>query len=76
MFRAVIPVLELAGAALVLWLTQATIALTGVPGGRIALLPLSLAAGAATINGVTALALARRRDAPLWPLVRRRGCTP
>ena len=64
-----IPVLALAGAALVLWLSQATIALTGVPGGRIALLPLSLAAAAATIIGVTALTFARRGAASLWPLV-------
>jgi hypothetical protein len=69
MFRAVIPAIVLAGAALVLWLSQGTLALTGADGGRIAVLPLSLAALAATAAAAGALASARRRGASFAPLL-------
>jgi hypothetical protein len=68
MIRDAIPAIVLLGAAVVLWLSHGTLAMTGADGGRIAVLPLSILSLAVTAAGVAALAFARRRGASLAPL--------
>ena len=69
MIRDAIPAIVLLGAAVVLWLSQGTLAMTGVDGGRLAVLPLSILSLAVTAAGAGGLALARRRGASLAPLL-------
>lgn len=67
--RLVTSAIVLVCAAAVLWLSQATLATTGVDGGRIALLPVSLRVVLVTALAIGALALARRRGASFTPLL-------
>ncbi len=66
---AVTSVIVLACAAVVLWLSQGTLAMTGAGDGRIAVLPLSFGAGAVAAIVVAALAVARGRGVSYAPLV-------
>lgn len=69
MFRALPSIIALACAALVLWLSQGTLAMTGVGAGRMALLPVSIPALVVAALALGALVLARRRGASYVPLV-------
>ena len=69
MLRAVTSVIALVSAAVVLWLSQGTLALTGADAGRVALLPLSTRTLITIVLAVGALAIARRRGASFVPLV-------
>ncbi len=69
MSRALTSAIVLACAAVVLWLSQGTLAMTGAGDGRIAVLPLSFGAGALAALVVAALAAARGRGVSYAPLV-------